>query len=563
MRTFAFLAVILLFAAVVPTALAQTVSHNASQVKAGTFGADFGGGNYTFNNSLVVVDKLGVGTTSPAAAFHVSVSGPTDNNNFYYDIYSNSYFPIFSVRRARGTVGIPSAVQANDALAGYGARGYGATGFATSNRGALIIIAAENWNDTAQGTFLRFSTTQNGTITFNEKMRLSDAGNLGIGTTTPSQKLTVVGDINFTGNLIGAIPGALLNMTVLTSGTSFTAQASTKSIIVEAVGGGGGGGGVNANSGALGGGGGSGGYVKKRFASLSDSSDISISATAINSVNWGAGVLADLRDGDVVNHDSHYTAADGVASIGYNFTTAVTLNKIRFYSLAVSERVKNFTIQRYDSGSWTKVPITGVADGATIRNVDEGQAANANGWNTVTFTAVSDTRFRVYFDSSRWDVGDQNAGVPELQMYGSTFPTYTYAIGAGGTGGPAQAGAGGIGGTGGSTNFTVGATTINAGGGAGGYGYSPPFGGAGGTAANGDINAAGNPGENGGPSSYESGAGASSYFGGGAVAVSSLAAGAGNSGGNYGAGGSGAYSNGNAFIGGAGSAGVIIVYEYS
>jgi len=71
MRAFAFLAVILLFTAVVPFALAQTVSHEAEQVKPGMFGAYFAAGNYTFNNSLSITDKLGIGTAGPASKLQV------------------------------------------------------------------------------------------------------------------------------------------------------------------------------------------------------------------------------------------------------------------------------------------------------------------------------------------------------------------------------------------------------------------------------------------------------------------------------------------------------------
>jgi len=306
MRAFAFFAVILLTTSF---AFAQNVFHPASEVAAGTFGSSVGGGNYTFNNSLVIADNLGIGTTNPSAVFHASVSSPTGNNNFYYDVYSNSYFPIFGARRARGTSDAPSAVLANDALAGYGARGYGATGFATSTKGALIIVAAENWNDTAQGTFLRFSTTANGTTTFSEKVRISDVGNVGIGTTTPSQKLTVAGDANITGNLIvggnisggspvnivgginvlfgdinttgnfyGSInasfvqnaPWSAPNVSIFTASGTWTKSAGAKFCKVVCIGGGGGGGGGIGGTGYRGGAGGGGGAYAEKIFTASD-----------------------------------------------------------------------------------------------------------------------------------------------------------------------------------------------------------------------------------------------------------------------------------------------------
>lgn len=62
--------------------------------------------------------------------------------------------------------------------------------------------------------------------------------------------------------------GRFIGQTVLTSGTTFTTNSATKTIIVELVGGGGGGGGANtaATSAAVGSGGSGGGYAKRAFA---------------------------------------------------------------------------------------------------------------------------------------------------------------------------------------------------------------------------------------------------------------------------------------------------------
>lgn len=69
------------------------------------------------------------------------------------------------------------------------------------------------------------------------------------------------------GNPILGGSGRYLQTTVLTTGTTFTTRADTRSIKVRMVGGGGGGGGANtaATSGAMGGGGGAGGYAEKTF----------------------------------------------------------------------------------------------------------------------------------------------------------------------------------------------------------------------------------------------------------------------------------------------------------
>jgi len=58
MRSSALIALILF---TVSAAYAQSVFHPAAEVASGIFGSSVGGGNYTFNESLVVADKLGIG----------------------------------------------------------------------------------------------------------------------------------------------------------------------------------------------------------------------------------------------------------------------------------------------------------------------------------------------------------------------------------------------------------------------------------------------------------------------------------------------------------------------
>ncbi len=58
--------------------------------------------------------------------------------------------------------------------------------------------AAENWTDGAQGTYLQFTTTPIGTVTWAERMRIAPDGKVGIGTPTPAQMLSVAGTIQST-----------------------------------------------------------------------------------------------------------------------------------------------------------------------------------------------------------------------------------------------------------------------------------------------------------------------------------------------------------------------------
>lgn len=75
-------------------------------------------------------------------------------------------------RHARGSSASPSAILADDAIMSMSNRGYGATGFASGSRADFNVFASENWTDSAQGTYMRFRTTPNGSTTVAESFRV-------------------------------------------------------------------------------------------------------------------------------------------------------------------------------------------------------------------------------------------------------------------------------------------------------------------------------------------------------------------------------------------------------
>ena len=136
--------------------------------------------------------RIGVGTTTPEAPFH---SVASEAPGAFFDVFSNSLSALPVVfRAARGTPQAPTAVQTNDILGGLAVRGYATTGF-PGGKGQVMFKAAENWTDTATGTYLQFTTTPTGSTTFEERMRIAPNGNIGIGTTSPGHKLSVAGTI--------------------------------------------------------------------------------------------------------------------------------------------------------------------------------------------------------------------------------------------------------------------------------------------------------------------------------------------------------------------------------
>jgi hypothetical protein len=129
---------------------------------------------------------IGINTVTPAAGLHtVATAAP----GTLFDVYSNSLGALPVVQRAaRGTPAAPSAVQANDILGGLAVRGFGATAFSTG-RGQVMFKAAENWTDTAQGTYLQITTTPAGQSAWVERVRIDD------------QQTTITGNLVITGTL--------------------------------------------------------------------------------------------------------------------------------------------------------------------------------------------------------------------------------------------------------------------------------------------------------------------------------------------------------------------------
>jgi hypothetical protein len=61
------------------------------------------------------------------------------------------------------------------------------------------MFANENWTDTIQSTYITFGTTPAGSKNIAERMRIDNAGNVGIGTATPTAMLEVNGTAQFDG----------------------------------------------------------------------------------------------------------------------------------------------------------------------------------------------------------------------------------------------------------------------------------------------------------------------------------------------------------------------------
>ena len=90
----------------------------------------------------------------------------------------------FQGAHAAGTSGSPTASQADSAGTRLSLLVYGATGYSSVFRAAVDLVVGENCSDTAQGTYIKFSTTALTTTTTAERFRIGPSGQLGIGGAT-------------------------------------------------------------------------------------------------------------------------------------------------------------------------------------------------------------------------------------------------------------------------------------------------------------------------------------------------------------------------------------------
>jgi trimeric autotransporter adhesin len=189
----------------------------------------------TLGNSSLFQDpstgNVGFGTTTPV--FNLNFVSQVDPAAIAIDGYGTVGIN-FIGRRARGTLAAPTAIQLNDNIMTMQGRGYGATGFSGSSRANMKFFAAENWTDAAQGTYISMATTTAGTAGSAERLRITDAGRVGIGTATPNFPLSVNGTVQ---SLSGGFrfPDGSAQTTAAVSGVSLTSPDASITVAGTAV----------------------------------------------------------------------------------------------------------------------------------------------------------------------------------------------------------------------------------------------------------------------------------------------------------------------------------------
>jgi hypothetical protein len=168
-------------------------------------------------------NRVGIGTTAPSDTFEVATTG-------FFPQYWSGYAasaggPNLMIRKSRGTTtGSNVIVNNSDILGSLDFAGANGTTFTSAANIAALVDGTPGATNDMPGRLV-FSTTSDGSGTPTERMRITSAGYVGIGTTTPNSLLTV-GD--GTGSKVMVVNGG---NTGTAGGCAFTWQNGSNPII--------------------------------------------------------------------------------------------------------------------------------------------------------------------------------------------------------------------------------------------------------------------------------------------------------------------------------------------
>jgi uncharacterized protein (UPF0333 family) len=156
------------------------------------------GNNVTYNPNTTGYG-VGVGTSSPARTLHVQdatnaylrVQG---SNNAGVELYIHNSNPVaqWATYTSRGSSTTPTSVSPGNALGQFTFYGYDGATYRTS--GYINIVCAGTVSTNVVPSYMVFGVNRNGFGAPAERMRITQRGRIGIGTTTPSGFLTVGSD---------------------------------------------------------------------------------------------------------------------------------------------------------------------------------------------------------------------------------------------------------------------------------------------------------------------------------------------------------------------------------
>lgn len=164
-----------------------------------TFSTNSGGTAVTEKMRIDAAGTVQIGTTTSAGKLTVydatsntvAVQGDAATNIQIQRSSTDANNPTFAFRKTRGTVASPTAVATSDNIGAINYIVYGGTNYRTVAQIQSIVEAYVS--DTDIAGYMLFRTSPPGTVSATERMRITAAGNVGVGTSTPLNKLDVTG----------------------------------------------------------------------------------------------------------------------------------------------------------------------------------------------------------------------------------------------------------------------------------------------------------------------------------------------------------------------------------
>ena len=174
-----------------------TPAGSDTQIQFNSGGALAGSPNLTWDGTHFEVGPP-LGSTIPQKS--VVTFSDQNNTGFLFVEANDADGAILRLFSSGGTLSAPTATIAGASLAAMVPHGYDGADFVPGNSsGRVGFVASENFTPTASGTEFIVKVTPNGTINnTQEAMRVANNGYVGIGTSSPTDPLTVVGTIHST-----------------------------------------------------------------------------------------------------------------------------------------------------------------------------------------------------------------------------------------------------------------------------------------------------------------------------------------------------------------------------
>lgn len=154
-------------------------------------------------NTFPATGNAGVGTLTPISNPNAPQSGAEIDSSNVAVLWLSGVGSQGSAVRGRNINAGNTATAQNDILMAFGGLGFDGANYAGPNKASIHFLASQNWTSAHQGTYITFNATPDNSTGRVEVARLTSAGNLGIGTTTPTERLVVQGNAVFLGTVTG------------------------------------------------------------------------------------------------------------------------------------------------------------------------------------------------------------------------------------------------------------------------------------------------------------------------------------------------------------------------